>query len=47
MKRIIADARAAGCHKVALMSRNERTDAHRFYRRLGFEPAHVGFRLDL
>jgi GNAT superfamily N-acetyltransferase len=47
MRRIIDDARAAGCHKVALMSRNEREDAHRFNRRLGFEPAHVGFRLDL
>lgn len=47
MRRIADDARARGCHKVALMSRNERADAHRFYRRLGFEPAHVGFRLDL
>ena len=40
-------ARAAGCHKVALMSRVERTEAHRFYERLGFKPAHVGYRLDL
>jgi len=47
LRRIADDARERGCHKVALMSRNERTEAHRFYRRLGFEPAHVGFRLDL
>jgi ribosomal protein S18 acetylase RimI-like enzyme len=47
MQHAIAAARAAGCHKVALMSRVERTDAHRFCERLGFKPAHVGFRLDL
>jgi ribosomal protein S18 acetylase RimI-like enzyme len=40
-------ARSAGCHKVALMSRVERNDAHRFYERLGYKPAHIGFRLDL
>lgn len=47
MLRAIDAARDAGCHKVALMSRIERKDAHRFYERLGFTPAHVGFRLDL
>ena len=47
MRRIAADARTQGCHKIALMSRNERKDAHRFYERIGYVPAHVGFRLDL
>jgi ribosomal protein S18 acetylase RimI-like enzyme len=47
MDHAIATAREAGCHKVALMSRVERKDAHRFYERLGFAPAHVGYRLDL
>jgi ribosomal protein S18 acetylase RimI-like enzyme len=47
MRHAAGAARAAGCHKVALMSRVEREDAHRFYKRLGFKPAHVGFRLDL
>jgi ribosomal protein S18 acetylase RimI-like enzyme len=47
VRRAIEDAQAAGCHKVALMSRVERTEAHRFYGRLGFTLAHVGFRVDL
>lgn len=47
VRHAIDAARRAGCHKVALMSRVERTDAHRFYERLGFTPAHVGYRLDL
>jgi GNAT superfamily N-acetyltransferase len=47
MLHAIEAARTAGCHKVALMSRVERKDAHRFYERLGFTPAHVGYRLDL
>lgn len=47
MLHAIGAARAAGCHKLALMSRVERKDAHRFYERLGFTPAHVGYRLDL
>jgi ribosomal protein S18 acetylase RimI-like enzyme len=47
IRRAADEARSAGCHKVALMSRVERTDAHRFYERLGFAPAHVGYRLDL
>ena len=38
-------AREAGCYKVQLQSRNERTDAHRFYAREGFTDASAGFRL--
>jgi hypothetical protein len=32
---------------VQLTSDASRTDAHRFYQRLGFEPTHVGFKLTL
>jgi len=47
VRHAIDAARRGGCHKVALMSRVERIDAHRFYERLGFTPAHAGYRLDL
>lgn len=47
MRYIIEQARAAGCYKVALTSRQFRTDAHEFYTRLGFEPTSVGFRYTL
>ena len=40
-------AQGAGCYKVVLTSRMHRTDAHRFYERLGFRAASVGFRIDL
>ena len=38
-------ARAAGCVRVQLTSNKERTDAHRFYERLGFRRSHEGFKL--
>ena len=47
MQRAIDVARGAGCYKLALMSRRHRTEAHRFYERLGFVDAHKGYRLDL
>jgi GNAT superfamily N-acetyltransferase len=47
MKRAIAEAREAGCKLVQLTSDRRRTRAHLFYRRLGFEQSHVGFKLDL
>jgi GNAT superfamily N-acetyltransferase len=47
MREAIGRARAAGCYRVALMSRKHRTDAHRFYERLGFERTSEGFRLAL
>ncbi|WP_328943670.1 GNAT family N-acetyltransferase [Streptomyces sp. NBC_00250] len=36
-----------GCHLVQLTSDATRTDAHRFYERLGFEASHVGFKKPL
>lgn len=39
--------RARGCHLVQLTSANTRTDAHRFYTRLGFSQSHTGFKLQL
>ena len=47
MREAIARAEAAGCYSVALTSRKERSDAHRFYERLGFERSSEGFRLAL
>lgn len=40
-------ARAAGCARVQLTSHEDRTDAHRFYERLGFRRSHAGFKLPL
>jgi ribosomal protein S18 acetylase RimI-like enzyme len=40
-------AEGVGCYKVALTSRHHRTDAHRFYERLGFRAASVGYRIEL
>ncbi len=37
-------ARSSGCHRVQLTSNVARSDAHRFYKRHGFEPSHVGFK---
>jgi GNAT superfamily N-acetyltransferase len=43
----IDSSRAQGCQLVQLTSDVTRTDAHRFYERLGFEATHVGFKLPL
>ncbi|MFC9994852.1 GNAT family N-acetyltransferase [Nocardia sp. NPDC127526] len=40
-------ARELGCTVVQLTSNAQRTDAHRFYERLGYEPTHIGFKLAL
>ena len=40
-------ARALGCYRVQLTSNAARTEAHRFYERLGFLPSHVGFKFPL
>lgn len=43
----IDTSRQEGCHLVQLTSDTTRTDAHRFYERLGFTASHVGFKLPL
>lgn len=43
----IDTSRREGCRLVQLTSDNTRTDAHRFYERLGFTATHVGFKLPL
>ena len=40
-------ARAAGCYRIQLTSRNPRLDAHRFYRALGYEQMSQGFKKTL
>jgi GNAT superfamily N-acetyltransferase len=47
MEWAIAESRRQGCHMVQLTSDATRTDAHRFYERLGFTASHVGFKLAL
>ena len=42
-----ARARAAGCQLIQLTTNATRTDAHRFYARLGFTPSHIGFKKTL
>jgi ribosomal protein S18 acetylase RimI-like enzyme len=41
----VAEARASGCKLVELFTHNTRVDAQRFYKRLGFQPSHVGMTL--
>ncbi|MGW0332410.1 N-acetyltransferase family protein [Streptomyces sp. NPDC003011] len=40
-------SRRQNCQLVQLTSDSTRTDAHRFYERLGFTASHVGFKLHL
>lgn len=44
---IIARARQQHCRIVQLTTNAQRTDAHRFYYKLGFESTHVGMKLHL
>ena len=43
----VKEARRRGCGQVQLTSQKRRTDAHRFYERLGFARSHDGFKLML
>ncbi|MFB7931811.1 GNAT family N-acetyltransferase [Streptomyces sp. NPDC056039] len=43
----ISESRDSGCQLVQLTSDTSRTDAHRFYERLGFTASHTGFKLPL
>jgi GNAT superfamily N-acetyltransferase len=38
-------ARDVGCYKLTLTSNMRRTDAHRFYERMGFKTTHRAFRM--
>ncbi|MEV0526840.1 GNAT family N-acetyltransferase [Streptomyces sp. NPDC050439] len=43
----VDESRRQGCQLVQLTSDASRTDARRFYERLGFTASHVGFKLQL
>lgn len=43
----VEESRRQNCQLVQLTSDATRTDAHRFYERLGFTASHVGFKLQL
>ena len=47
MRFAIEQARGAGARLVQLTSNNARSDAHRFYERLGFVQSHAGFKMKL
>ncbi len=38
--------RRHGCATVELATHSSRGRAHRFYARLGFQPTHIGFKLE-
>ncbi|MET9253662.1 GNAT family N-acetyltransferase [Streptomyces sp. NPDC003717] len=43
----VDESRRQGCQLVQLTSDKSRTDAHRFYERLGFTASHAGFKREL
>ena len=47
MKWVIERARQQGCHMMQLTSHKSRTDAHRFYEKLGFTKLHIGMKINL
>ena len=47
VRHLVDEARRAGCYKVSLTSNLVRTEAHRFYERLGFRFEQKCYRMDL
>ncbi|MCJ1680286.1 GNAT family N-acetyltransferase [Streptomyces sp. APSN-46.1] len=47
MRLAVDRARERGCGRIQLTSDKQRSDAHRFYERLGFARSHEGFKLRL
>lgn len=47
MEEAVARARQAGCVLIQLTTDRTRTDAHRFYERLGFVASHLGMKRSL
>ncbi len=47
MAEAIRRAKNRGCFRLQLTSAVSRHDAHRWYRRMGFEPSHTGFKYPL
>jgi GNAT superfamily N-acetyltransferase len=43
----ISECRSRGCNLVQLTTDKSRTDAHRFYEKLGFKASHEGYKLAL
>jgi GNAT superfamily N-acetyltransferase len=43
----VSEARRRGCRLVQLTTDKSRSDAHRFYERLGFVASHVGMNLEI
>lgn len=44
---VVEEAKKLGCYKIIGTSRNEKTDVHKFYERLGFKNYGLEFRIDL
>lgn len=47
IRHAIEEGRRRGVHLIQLTSNAARTDAHRFYERLGFVGSHLGFKMKL
>jgi GNAT superfamily N-acetyltransferase len=47
MNHAIQQAKIRGAHLMQLTTHQTRTDAHRFYERLGFKASHLGMKLNL
>jgi GNAT superfamily N-acetyltransferase len=45
LSRALDNARKRGCRLAQLTSDRRRSDAHRFYERLGFTDSHIGYKL--